>query len=104
MTILRSAAPAFASFGALLFTTSAFAFAPQRTALDDSRLHLLSGVELRLERRTSDQAPAGAAAYARFLASHEGWRGLWDADTRVPARLYGKGVLAPGSTHSPEVA
>ncbi|GEM_PF-379005 len=105
MTSLRSAAPALASsFGALLFTTSAFAFAPQRTALDDSRLHLLSGVELRLERRTNDQAPAGSAAYARFLGKYEGWRGLWDADTHVPTRLYGKGASVPGSIHSPEVA
>ena len=104
MTILRSAAPVLASFGALLFTTSAFAFAPQRTALDDSRLHLLSGVELRLERRTVDQAPASSAAYARFLGKYEGWRGLWDADTHVPARLSGKGASVPGSSHSPEGA
>ncbi|MFO0724417.1 MAG: DUF4215 domain-containing protein [Myxococcota bacterium] len=90
--------------GSLMISSTAFAFGPRERPLDDGRLHLVSGEPLRLERKTSYDAPAGVAAYERLRTSLEGWHGMWDADTQVPARLYGKGVDAPGSIHSPEVA
>jgi hypothetical protein len=33
-----------------------------------------------------------------------GWKAIWDRDTDVPLRLWGSGVLAPGSSANPAIA
>ena len=49
--------------------------------------------------------PVAARPWARFLAASGGqWQNLWDWDTRVPSRIYGSGIPAPGSMDSPEIA
>jgi len=69
-------------------------------------LETASGVETRTERSTGWNVPAEAEArWNRFLEAEGGsWRALWDADTRVPLRILGEGVAAPGATLSAEAA
>ncbi|MCA9552248.1 MAG: DUF4215 domain-containing protein [Myxococcales bacterium] len=69
-------------------------------------LETASGVETRTGRSTGWNVPAEAEArWNRFLEAEGGsWRALWDADTRVPLRILGEGVAAPGATLSAEAA
>jgi MYXO-CTERM domain-containing protein len=85
---------------------AAFAFnAP--THLDRGNvLESASGLETRTERSTRWTPPAEAEArWARFLEAEGGaWRALWDADTKVPLRILGEGVAAPGASLSADAA
>ena len=85
---------------AVLLASSAHAFRPphERT-LAEKPFELDRAIGAApAARAVSFAAPAAASAAAldAFTARRGAWRALWDATTRVPLRLWGEGVAAPG--------
>ncbi len=91
--------------GLTLLPLSAFAVAPggedQHNALE-----LASSENARVQRAIEWRAPrARHAAWQRFVQMEGGaWRASWDAHTKVPQRIYGRGLPAPGAMTSPKTA
>jgi len=48
--------------------------------------------------------PLRPEAWQRFVAGGGRWQAGWDAATKVPSRIWGTGIVAPGSVASPAVA
>ncbi|MDY0000977.1 MAG: MYXO-CTERM sorting domain-containing protein [Polyangia bacterium] len=57
------------------------------------------GQPLRQVRLVSWDAQGGSAQWKSFLGRAGGrWRSIWDRATRIPLRIYGTGLAAPGTT------
>lgn len=85
--------------------------APRRArgapARAEPALEVAAGPAARAQRATTwGRAPRGAAAaWRRFEAEvGPGWLASWDQDTRVPSRILGPGLAAPGVIASAQAA
>ena len=70
---------------------------------EDGALIAEKGTLLRANVRVEwNRAPAVAqSAWQQFTAAHPGnWHALWDSDVRVPLRIFGRGIAAPGTSRS----
>ena len=73
--------------------------------LDERSMETAAGPRGRAARVVEWQAPAASrAAWDDFVAARGPWRAVWDADTAVPLRMWGKGIAAPGAIASAEAA
>lgn len=73
--------------------------------LDERTLETAQGPRGRASRVTSWQTPGAArSAWSGFVARRGTWRALWDGDTAVPLRLFGKGIEVPGANGSAATA
>ncbi len=91
---------------AALTPSMALAFAPHQHGEGQNALWLPSGVTARMEPAVTRSTPR--AAYDRwnaFLEASGGtWRAQWDADTKIPTRIYGSGIHFPGATADADLA
>jgi MYXO-CTERM domain-containing protein len=92
---------------AVLLATTAQAYQQPRT-LPETTLETNKAVQnpTRLGRSVTLVAPAtaAAAAFDQFVSRHGSWKAIWDQNTAVPLRLYGKGIAAPGAGADAAVA
>jgi MYXO-CTERM domain-containing protein len=95
---------------ALLAAAAVFATPRSAEAVQDAGLfeglELASGLSARSQRVTTTQVPMRAqAAWSAFQHDVGGrWVVSWDEATKVPARIFGSGIEAPGSVAKPGVA
>jgi len=91
---------------ALILTTlaaPAWAFAPPAGG-DHSTIELATGEKARLQRLLVP-APAAYAPWSTLVADREArWQSTWDRDTKVPARIFGRGHAVPGAINNPAIA
>ncbi len=80
--------------------------APKPAALVNTDLfEVFQGDAPRARRRVIHNPTWHHAAWQHFLTTEGGtWRSMWDPQTRVPLRIYGSGLPAPGSVASPAKA
>ncbi len=95
-------------FVGCLLATSSTVWAAQKPNHPGAAYSLQSanGVQPRLHQFVSwDKTPAKAKrAFATFQAEFGAWRASWDSVTGVPSRMFGPGIVAPGSIDYPAVA
>jgi cysteine-rich repeat protein len=110
MSILRAPLP-LVLIGGLTLAVASLAPNTSRAARrpDALRGHatfeLANGVPARQLRRVAWDPGWRVAAWQRFVQREGGhWRTLWDTATRVPTRIYGSGIAAPGAVASPTQA
>lgn len=84
----------------------AFGFAPRAHTDVDNHLEVADGRVARLQPNVTWSTPRDASgAWATFLDQRGGrWRAQWDADTKVPSRIYGEGIATPKASSDPAVA
>lgn len=88
----------------LLLPATALAFAPT-TDQAEAPVELASGAPVRIHLEVEHGPQPERAPWRAFVDRHGGrWRVTWDRDTRVPLRIWGSGISAPGSTSSAEAA
>jgi cysteine-rich repeat protein len=93
-----------AALPALLLASSAAAVR-QPEYLDERPLEVAHGTPHRAEVTSTWNVPAAARLpWNRFVDAHGAWQAIWDADTGVPMRLYGRGIAAPGAVADPAIA
>lgn len=93
----------FISSGLIAMTTDVVRAAQTLDHLHEYQgLDTAFGSEARTQRRTSWVVPSRAQTeWGAFLRTHGSqWRALWDTDSAVPLRIYGKGILAAGANGS----
>ena len=89
---------------AVLLAAHAHAFR-QPDYLAERPIEVAAGVPTHVGRLVAHKTPVVAAqAFDAFRAKHGAWKALWDAETQVPARLWGEGIAAPGAMHDPAAA
>jgi len=82
---------------AILFASTAHAV-QSPAIIGDRTIEPARGPRARLARTVSSTAPSAAQALDRFRSHYAGWQVLWDRDTGVPTRLWGRGIPAPGAS------
>ena len=90
-----------------LLSRPAFAFTSHDRGTAKSDIEVADGLAARPYRAVAWNKLPNAAkpAWSRFIDDVGGtWEALWDADTGVPHRIMGSGVLVPGSVSSPAQA
>jgi len=109
MGVRRSATLAGTVFlASVLATDPAFAVAPRttrRVVADELTAMPAAGVTRALRAQRQVEHAQSTPAWQRFIAVAGGtWRGAWDRATRVPNRIWGSGIPAPGANGSPAIA
>ena len=89
----------------LVGTSAAWAFAPP-AGMESHRLEVAAGADAREHPEVTWKVPTEAtAAWSRFVRKNgDKWRAQWDADTKVPARIYGAGRTFADSSQKPAIA
>ena len=73
--------------------------------LDERSIETAQGPRGRASRVTTWRTPdAARTAWGAFVTRRGPWRALWDGDTAVPLRLFGKGIDVPGASASAATA
>src|SRR5688572_14864513 len=92
----------------VLATATVHAVAPRqgrRIAAEELTAMPAAGTKPLRAQRMLRAAPQPTAAWHRFAqATGGGWRAAWDTATRVPSRIWGPGLPAPGAMASPAIA
>ena len=97
---LASSLPLFLALG-----TPAQAWQPPAALGGTPTLEAADGQALRQNRHVTWEAGRGSAPWRRFLLEEGGtWRSLWDTTTRVPLRIFGSGLPAPGAVSYADLA
>jgi uncharacterized protein (TIGR03382 family) len=88
------------------YPAASFALTPPSHLDQHESVQVASGVRARVEPRIVWNAPKAAGAeWQKFLRTNGGsWRAEWDVDRKVPSRIFGSGIEAPGSTADAEIA
>jgi cysteine-rich repeat protein len=77
-------------------------------AVDDADLVVTASALVRDQPRrhvtTTTSRPLRERAWQQFVARGGTWQASWDAATKVPSRIWGSGIAAPGSSASADVA
>jgi cysteine-rich repeat protein len=91
----------------LMAPMSALALAPRGASVDDWTISPGAGVSaaVRVAPTYDWNVPLRPAAWRRFTAAFPGrWFASWDHATAMPTRIYGEGVLVPGSVADAAIA
>jgi hypothetical protein len=89
---------------ALLLAGNAGAFR-QPDSIKERPFEAARGTRARATRIVHNKAPRALDhQWAGFVSKYGDWRAIWDTETGVPLRMYGKGVDAPGSVADAGIA
>jgi len=99
-------APSFSPFALGFLSRDAFAVRTPPNLEARPSLELAGGSRARGQRTLDWDRPPNRAldAWSDFTRLHPGFRAGWDATTGAPVRLFGPGIVEPGSVASAAVA
>jgi hypothetical protein len=93
-----------ASLPLLLLGGNAGAFR-QPDSIKERPFEAARGARARATRVVTNKQPRAAApAWNAFVQRYGDWRAIWDPETGVPLRMYGKGIEAPGAVADATIA